>query len=95
MSEDYGDYPEPSPRRTFYYVDIPDEPDIVAACMAALTDLGGEVSDQSIEGRTRPDRRHIAAAFTDLPPDPGHHARVAQLSSLARRYGGRYAGFGA
>lgn len=95
MSEDYGDYPEPLPRRTSYYLDIPDEPDVVAACMAALTDLGGEVSPQPIEHRTRSDRRQIAASFPDLPPDPSHQARIAQLSSLASRYGGRYAGFSA
>ncbi|HTJ32689.1 MAG TPA: hypothetical protein VL738_05615 [Dactylosporangium sp.] len=84
MSEEYGDYPEPQPRRTTYYLEIPDE--AVAACVAALDDLGGEV----LQGRPR-----IAVAFADLPPDPGHHARVAQLSSLAHQHGGRYAGFGA
>jgi hypothetical protein len=93
MSEDYGDYPEPMPRRTIYYVDVPAESEAVDACMAALTDLGGEVSLQRIEDRTRSDRKQISAAFPDLPPDPSHHARIAQLSSLARRYGGRYAGF--
>jgi hypothetical protein len=54
--------------------------------VADLTELGGEI------GRHRPP---IAVAFPDLPPDPGHHARVAELSQLARRHGGRYAGFGA
>jgi hypothetical protein len=92
MSEDYGDFPEPTPRRTVYYLDVPDE--AVDACMEALTDLGGEVSFQGLEHHTRSDRRQIAAAFPDLPPDPSHHARIAQLSSLAQRYGGRYAGFG-
>ncbi|MER7006087.1 hypothetical protein ABT297_24020 [Dactylosporangium sp. NPDC000555] len=93
MSADYGDYPEPRPRRTTYYLDIPDEAEAVDACMAALTDLGGEVSFQGIE-RPSPNRRQLAAAFPDLPPDPSHHARIAQLSSLASRYGGRFAGFG-
>ncbi|MFG2039922.1 hypothetical protein [Dactylosporangium sp. NPDC048998] len=94
MSEEYGDYPAPKPRRTVYYVDVPDEPEVVDACMAALTDLGGEVSLQRIEDRSSSGGQQIAAAFPDLPPDPSHHARIAQLSSLARRYGGRYAGFG-
>ncbi|MGC5318736.1 hypothetical protein ACPXB5_08345 [Micromonospora arida] len=95
MSGEYGDYPEPSPRRTTYYLDLPDEPEAVAACIARLTDLGGQASEQSLERSVHPSRRHIAAAFPDLPPDPAHHARVAQLEALARRYGGRYAGFGA
>jgi hypothetical protein len=85
MSEEYGDYPEPMRRRTTYYLDIPEEE--VDACMAALRDLGGEVSRP-------PDSGHIAAAFPELPPDPSHHARVAELSSLARRYGGEFAGSG-
>jgi hypothetical protein len=68
---------------------------LTVAGTAALTDLGGEVSDQSLEARTSPDRRHIAAAFPDLPPDPDHQARVAQLSALTASHGGRYAGFGA
>jgi hypothetical protein len=92
MSADPADYPEPAPRRTTYYLDIP--VDTVDACTAALTELGGAVSEH-LEGRTQPDHRHIAVAFPDLPPDPGHHARVAQLSLLASRHGGRYAGFGA
>ncbi|MEV0811371.1 hypothetical protein [Micromonospora sp. NPDC050200] len=95
MSEEYGDYPEPSPRRTTYYLDLPNEPETVAACIASLTDLGGQASEQSLERPVPPSRRHIAAAFPDLPPDAAHHARVAQLAALARRYGGRYAGFGA
>jgi hypothetical protein len=84
MSDDYGDYPQPMPRRTTYYLDVPDEE--ADACMAALTELGGEVS--------RSGTGSLAAAFPDLPPDPGHHARVAQLSSLAHRHGGEFAGFG-
>ncbi|WP_433087973.1 hypothetical protein ACQP1P_18790 [Dactylosporangium sp. CA-052675] len=94
MSDDYGDYPPPAPRRTVHHVDLPDDPGTVDACVADLAELGAEVSDQT-EGRTRPGHRHIAAAFPELPPDPGHHARVAQLSALAQRHGGRYAGFGA
>lgn len=93
MAEEYGDYPEPMPRRTTYHLDVPDE--AVDACVAELADLGGEVSLQPTEDGTHPDRRRIAAAFPDLPPDPSHHARVAQLSSLANRCGGHYLGFGA
>ncbi|MFU8875468.1 hypothetical protein [Micromonospora sp. SL4-19] len=93
MAEEYGDYPEPMPRRTIYYLEVPDE--AVDACVAALAVLGGEVSLQPIEDGTRSNGRQIAAAFSDLPPDPSHHARVAQLSSLASRCGGHYSGFGA
>ncbi|MEU2612615.1 hypothetical protein ABZ570_13715 [Micromonospora sp. NPDC007271] len=93
MAEDRGDYPEPMPRRTVYHLDVPDE--AVDACVAALTALGGEVSLQPAEDGTHPNRRRIAAAFPDLPPDPSHHARVAQLSLLATRCGGHFSGFGA
>ncbi len=93
MSQDYGDYPEPMPRRTTYYLDVPDE--TADACAAALTDLGGEVHfQQTDQGATHSNRRQVAAAFPDLPPDPSHHARIAQLSSLALRHGGQFAGFG-
>lgn len=93
MAEDYGDYPEPMPRRTIYHLDVAVE--AVDACVAALAALGGEVSIQPTEDGTHPDRRRIVAEFPDLPPDPSHHARVAQLSSLAKRCGGHYLGFGA
>ncbi|MEU4425539.1 hypothetical protein AB0F81_33370 [Actinoplanes sp. NPDC024001] len=82
-----GDYPEPTPRRTTYYLEVPEhESD---ACAAAPTDLGAEVSRHP-----REDGRQIAAAFPDLPPDPVHQARVAQLTALAHRHGGEFTGFG-
>ncbi|BFU43883.1 hypothetical protein [Krasilnikovia sp. MM14-A1004] len=62
--------------------------------MAALTDLGGEVSRHRTEDASRSNGWQIAAVFPDLPPDPSHHARVAQLSSLAHRHGGELTGFG-
>lgn len=91
MSHDYGDYPEPMSRRTTYYLDVPKgETD---ACTTALINLGGEVSPHRNDDANHPSQ-HIAVAFPDLPPDPGHHARVAQLSTLVRRHGGEFAGFG-
>jgi hypothetical protein len=92
MSPEYGDYPEPMPRRTTYYLDIPDGE--IDACTTALINLGGQVSRHRIDDATDPSAGHIAAAFPDLPPDPSHHARVAQLSTLAHRHGGELAGFG-
>ena len=92
MSEDYGDYPDPSPQRTAHYFDVPN--DAVAACIAHVTELGGQVIEQSPKRPVPAGRRHIAAAFPDLPPDPDHHARVVELTALAHRYGGSYAGFG-
>ncbi|MEV0899457.1 hypothetical protein [Actinoplanes sp. NPDC049802] len=91
MADDHGDYPEPMPRRTTYYLDVPD--DETETCMAALTALGGEVSRHPADPG-RPNNWSIAAAFPDLPPDPSHHARIAQLSALAHRHGGEMTGFG-
>lgn len=45
----HDDYPEPRPRQTTYYLDVPDEE--VENCMAALTDLGGDVSRPPAEDR--------------------------------------------
>jgi len=39
-----------------------------------------------------PDGREVTAVFRELAPDPAYHERVAQLSALAGRHGGRYAG---
>ena len=88
----HDDYPEPRPRQTTYYLDVPDEE--VEDCVAALTALGGDVSRPPAEDRPASLGWQIAAAFPDLPPDPGHQARVAQLSSLAHRHGGELKGFG-
>ncbi|MEV4705481.1 hypothetical protein [Actinoplanes sp. NPDC049316] len=85
-------YPEPLPRRTIYYLDVPDEG--VEACVAELTALGGDVGRPEAEAGVPSLGGQIAAAFPDLPPDPSHHARVAQLSALADRYGGQLNGFG-
>ncbi len=91
-SEDYGDYPEPRPRLTTYYLAVPD--DEIESFMAALTDLGGDVSRSPADADSRELGWQIAVAFPDLPPDPSHHARVEQLSSLARHHGGQFTGFG-
>jgi len=91
MSHDYGDYPEPMSRRTTYYLDVPDGE--IDTCTTALINLGGEVSRHQVDAAPS-SGGHIAVAFPDLPPDPSHHARVAQLSTLARRHGGEFAGFG-
>lgn len=88
----HDDYPAPRPRRTTYYLDVPDEE--VEDCMAALTDLGGDVSRPPAEDRTPSLGWQIAAEFPDLPPGPGHQARVTELSSLARHHGGQLKGFG-
>ena len=93
MSDDYGDYPEPMARRTTYYLDIPKE--AADACADALSAMGGDVVIHSDEHPTTPDHKHIGAAFPNLPPDPDHHARVAELSTLAQHHGGEFAGFGA
>jgi hypothetical protein len=82
-------YPAPAPRRTTYHLDIPDH--AADACAAELAGLGGTVHMRHAE----PGRRHIDVDFPDLPPDPGHRARVAQLSALAERHGGEFTGFGA
>ncbi|WP_412738498.1 ribonuclease E inhibitor RraB [Krasilnikovia sp. MM14-A1259] len=93
MSDDHRAYPEPAPRRTTHYLDIPDAS--AEACTAALTDLGGEVTlHRTDEDQAPTNRRHIAAVFPELPPNPDHHARVTQLTALARQHGGEYAGFG-
>jgi hypothetical protein len=91
MSEDPGGYPGPAPRRTMYFLDIPNGQ--IVACTAALLDLGGEVSRQSSGDSGTSAGWQLAASFPELPPDPGHHARVAQLSSLASRHGGQFSGF--
>ena len=92
IAEDYGDYPEAMPRRTSYYLDVPDEE--AEACIAALTELGGEVSRHRVEDTVHSKGWLITAFFEDLPPDPSHHARVSQLSSLAHRHGGELTSFG-
>jgi hypothetical protein len=61
--------------------------------MAALTGLGGEVSQHRTEDATRSNGWQIAAAIPDQPPDRSHQARVAQLSSLVHRHGGQLSGF--
>jgi len=59
MSEDFGDYPAPMPRRTIYYLDVPSEKAV--ACVAALVELGGDdVTVQQLDGgEARANRRQI------------------------------------
>jgi hypothetical protein len=39
-----------------------------------------------------PNGRIVTAAFPELAPDPAYNDRIAQLSTLAERHGGRYQG---
>ena len=41
-----------------------------------------------------PDGRTVTVAFPELAPDPAYRDRVEQLSELAERHGGEYAGSG-
>jgi hypothetical protein len=82
MSYDYGDYPEPMPRRTTYYLDIPDGE--IDACTTALINVGGEVRRHRIDDTAHPNGGQIAAAFPDLPPDRGR-GRRGRYAPLSRR----------
>jgi hypothetical protein len=90
------DYPAAMPHRTNYLLDVP--AGAVAACVAALRAAGAEnvhdgpATTAGPKGTDIPDARTVSAAFPELAPDPAYDQRVAELSTLADRHGGRYQG---
>ena len=83
------DYPAAMPHRTTYQLSIPTGS--VPACIAALWEAGAEeVHNGPPDGP--PEARTVTATFPELAPDPAYRERVAQLSTLAERHGGQYAG---
>ncbi|GAA0488053.1 hypothetical protein Ade02nite_12330 [Paractinoplanes deccanensis] len=76
------DHPPPM-RHTGHELAVP--AGAVAACVAALREMGAE----SVREEPGP---MIVAAFPELAPDPAYERRVEQLTALAATCGGEYRG---
>lgn len=86
---EYDSPPEPAPRTTVYTLVVPTSVE-ASACQSELSAWSASnIEIASIEaGLWR-----VSATFGDLPPNPSHNARVAQIDELARERGGRYEGW--
>ncbi|RKN48208.1 MULTISPECIES: hypothetical protein [Micromonospora] len=96
------EYPPDTPRQTSYFVDLPTA-ESATSCLAALSGLGALSTDLRVTagqedtptegvGPTPGLHFRAIATFPEAAPEPGFDLRVRQLTQLAERYNGQFAG---